>query len=137
MYSYTYAGNPLWGFQDNAAAVERAGGQSIEWTGLIFFIVGIGIATFLAIMRTLLWWWPLHPLGYALSASWTMIVFWCPVLVAWAIKQPLIRYGGMKLYRKLRPFFLGMIFGEFSMAVLWTVISWATRLPVAPSFPWP
>ena len=137
MYSYTYAGNPLWGFQDNAAAVERAGGQSVEWTGLIFFIVGIGIATFLAIMRTLFWWWPLHPLGYALSASWTMIVFWCPVLVAWAIKQPLIRYGGMKLYRKLRPFFLGMIFGEFSMAVLWTVISWATRLPVAPSFPWP
>ena len=66
-----------------------------------------------------------------------MIVFWCPVLVAWSIKQPLIRYGGMKLYRKLRPFFLGMIFGEFGMAVVWTVISWAAKIPAVPSFPWP
>ena len=58
MYSYTYWGNPLWGFQDNVSAIERSGGQSVEWTGFIFFIVGIGIATFLAIMRTLFWWWP-------------------------------------------------------------------------------
>jgi len=136
MYSYAYWGNPLWGFQDNASAIERSGGQDIELTGLIFFFVGIGIATFLAIMRTLFWWWPLHPLGYALSASWTMIVFWCPVLVAWMIKQPLLKYGGMKQYRKLRPFFLGMIFGEFSMAVIWTIISWIFKVP-APSFPWP
>ncbi|HGE71266.1 TPA: hypothetical protein ENX78_10555 [Candidatus Poribacteria bacterium] len=136
MYSYTYWGNPLWGFQDNASAVERASGQDALWSMFAFFIVGIVVATFLAIMRTLFWWWPLHPLGYALSASWTMIVFWCPVLVAWAIKQPVIRYGGMKVYKRLRPFFLGMIFGEFSMAVIWTVISWIFNVP-APFFPWP
>lgn len=136
MYSYAYWGNPLWGFQDNASAIERSSGQSVEWVGLIFFIVGICIATFLAIMRTLFWWWPLHPLGYALSASWTMIVFWCPVLVAWLIKQPLLKYGGMRLYRKARPFFLGMIFGEFGMAVIWTIVSWIFGVP-APSFPWP
>lgn len=136
MYSYVYWGNPLWGFQDNASAVERISGQNVEWSSLIFFIVGVCVAIFLAVMRTMFWWWPLHPIGYALSASWTMIVFWFPVLVAWSIKHPLMRYGGMKLYQKLRPFFLGMIFGEFGMAVLWTVISWAVRVP-APSFPWP
>jgi hypothetical protein len=42
----------------------------------------------------------------------------------------------MKLYRRLRPFFLGMIFGEFGMAVIWTVVSWIFGVP-APSFPWP
>jgi len=136
MYSYVYWGNPLWGFRDNAAAVERVGGQYADWTALIFFIVGVGITIFLVIMRTMFWWWPLHPLGYALSASWTMIVFWFPVLVAWAIKQPLTRYGGMRLYRRFRPFFLGMIFGEFGLAVLWTIVSWAANVP-APSFPWP
>ena len=136
MYSYTYWGNPLWGFQDNVSAIERSSGQEALWTMFAFFIVGIVVATFLAIMRTLFWWWPLHPLGYALSASWTMIVFWCPVLVAWAIKQPVIRYGGMKVYRRLRPLFLGMIFGEFGMAVIWTVVSWIFGVP-APSFPWP
>jgi len=136
MYSYVYWGNPLWGFQDNAAAVERVSGQFVDWSSLAFFILGVGVAILLAVMRTLFWWWPLHPLGYALSASWTMIVFWFPVLVAWAIKEPLLRYGGIKLYGKLRPFFLGMIFGEFSMAVLWTIVSWAIDVP-APSFPWP
>ena len=136
MYSYVYWGNPLWGFRDNAAAVERVGGQYIDWSALVFFTVGVGVTIFLVIMRTMFWWWPLHPLGYALSASWTLIVFWFPVLVAWAIKQPLMRYGGIKHYRKFRPFFLGMIFGEFGLAVLWTIVSWAADVP-APSFPWP
>ena len=103
---------------------------------LVFFIVGVGVTIFLVIMRTLFWWWPFHPLGYALSASWTLIVFWFPVLVAWAIKKPLMRYGGIKLYGRFRPFFLGMIFGEFGLAVLWTIVSWAADVP-APSFPWP
>jgi len=136
MYSYVYWGNPLLGFRSNAAAVERAGGQTADWSMLAFFIVGSGMTVFLVIMRTMFWWWPLHPLGYALSASWTMIVFWFPVLVAWTIKQPLMRYGGVKNYQKYRPFFLGMIFGEFGIAVLWTIVSWAADVP-APSFPWP
>ena len=136
MYSYVYWGNPLLGFRDNAAAVERSGGQAPDWSMLAFFIVGVGVTIFLVIMRMLFWWWPFHPLGYALSASWTMIVFWFPVFVAWTIKQPLMRYGGMKQYRKFRPLFLGMVFGEFGLAVLWTIVSWAANVP-APSFPWP
>ena len=78
----------------------------------------------------------MHLLGYALPASWTMIVFWFPVLVAWAIKQPMMRYGGIELYSRFRPFFLGMISREFGLAVLWTIVSWAADVP-APSFPWP
>lgn len=136
MYSYVYWGNPLWGFRDNVAAIERVGGQGTDWSSLGFFMVGGVVTTFLVVMRTMFWWWPLHPLGYALSASWTMIVFWFPVLVAWTIKQPLMRYGGIKLYQRYRPFFLGMIFGEFGMAVLWTIVSWAADVP-APTFPWP
>ncbi len=136
LYSYVYSGNPLLGFRENAAAVERVGGYQADWSMLVFFIVGVGITIFLVIMRTLFWWWPFHPLGYALSASWTMIVFWFPVLVAWSIKQPMMRYGGMKIYRKFRPFFMGMIFGEFSLALLWTIVSWVADVP-APAFPWP
>ena len=136
LYSYVYWGNPLLGFRDNAAAVERVSGYQADLSMLAFFTVGVGVTIFLVTMRALFWWWPLHPLGYALSASWTMIVFWFPVLVAWTIKQPMMRYGGMKLYRKFRPFFMGMIFGEFGLAVLWTIISWAADVP-APTFPWP
>jgi hypothetical protein len=82
------------------------------------------------------YWWPLHPLGYAMSASWTVIVFWFPMLVAWLLKLLTIRYGGMRLYAAVRPFFLGMIFGEFTLATIWTLISILWDTPV-PFFPWP
>ena len=135
MYSYTYRGNPLWAFQDNVAAIEGLG-TDLRTTGGLFFGIGALVTTGLVILRMLYWWWPLHPLGYALSASWTLIVFWFPVLIAWGIKMPILRYSGIRQYQRLRPFFLGMVFGEFSMAVVWTLISWGANVP-APFFPWP
>jgi len=65
-----------------------------------------------------------------------MIVFWFPCLVAWLCKGIILRYGGMKWYAGARPFFLGMVLGEFTMAVLWTVPSLFYRTPT-PAFPWP
>ncbi len=135
MYSYVYRGNPLWAFQDHAPAIEGLGAR-VGWTETTFFGLGIVFTTFLTIMRALYWCWPFHPLGYALSASWTMIVFWLPVLLAWLVKYPIMRYGSIRLYQQIRPLFLGMIWGEFSMAVVWTLISWVAHVP-APFFPWP
>ena len=40
------------------------------------------------------------------------------------------------LYSEHAPFFLGMIFGEFTLATIWTLISIIWDTPV-PSFPWP
>lgn len=135
LYGYVYSANPIWAFQDYAPAVE---GLRPPWSPvpLIFFLIGMGITTGLAVMRALFWWWPLHPLGYALSASWTLIVFWFGIFVAWALKTPILRFAGVRGYRRFRPFFLGMIFGEYAMAVLWTAVSWLTKVP-APTFPWP
>ncbi|MCC6442121.1 MAG: hypothetical protein IT210_01555 [Armatimonadetes bacterium] len=134
MYSYPYWGNSLWGFQDNAPAME--GGLPFNWRAPVFFGVGACVTLFLAAMRARFWWWPFHPMGYALCASWSMIVFWFPILIAWVLKTLIARYGGMRLYTQARPFFLGLILGEFTMAVFWTGISALTRAP-APSFPWP
>lgn len=135
MYGYTYRGNPLWAFQDNVAAMEGLASDH-RATGGIFFGIGALVTTGLVVMRMLYWWWPLHPLGYALSASWTLIVFWFPVFIAWGIKTPLLRYSGIRQYQRFRPFFLGMVFGEFSMAVVWCLVSWGANVP-APFFPWP
>jgi hypothetical protein len=87
-------------------------------------------------MRRMFVWWPLHPLGAALSVTWIMCVFWFPALVAWLVKVVITRYGGLKAYLKLRPLFLGLIFGEFLMAVFWTLISFLFGT-AAPLFPWP
>jgi hypothetical protein len=86
-------------------------------------------------MRMRFWWWPFHPLGYAMSTSWGIIVFWFPILVAWVLKTIILGAGGMRLYRRARMFFLGMIFGEFIMAVIFAIYSCITNNPV-PFFPW-
>ncbi len=65
-----------------------------------------------------------------------MSVFWFSCLVAWTLKVFILRYGGMRLFLKARPWFLGMVLGEFGMAVVWAVISGITGA-VAPEFPWP
>ena len=44
--------------------------------------------------------------------------------VGWIIKSLIIRYGGATIYKKARPFFLGLILGEFSAAILWSILSY-------------
>ncbi|HCA47451.1 MAG TPA: hypothetical protein DEP45_08890, partial [Armatimonadetes bacterium] len=102
----------------------------------IFFASGVLVTLALSVLRMRYVWWPLSPLGFALSGSWSMIVFWFPIMVAWALKGAVLRYGGMRLYQRLRPLMFGLILGEFSQAVLWATISGIWRTP-APFFPWP
>ena len=133
LYTYPNA-NALWAIQDAAAAmqVEESGSPARP----LFFGIGLLFTLFLVAMRTLYVWWPFHPLGYALCASWSLIVFWFPIFVTWLLKSLILRYGGMKLYRQAMPFFLGLIMGEFTLAVFWATFSCLTQLP-APFFPWP
>jgi hypothetical protein len=134
MYSYVYWGNDIQFFRENQAFLQ---GQTRTMYGaLISFIAGGVITAWLATMRVQYVGWPLHPLGYALSTSWTTMVFWFPMFIAWIVKWTIIHYGGMKLYAKIRPLFLGLIFGEFTSAVMWTLIAAIWNLS-APFFPWP
>lgn len=134
LYPYPYTANNLWSFRDYQPAIE--GHETLDYQRAGWFVLGIAVTTFLTAMRTRYWWWPFLPLGYALSASWSLIVFWFPILVAWIIKTTILRYAGVKFYMRARPFFLGMILGEFSMAIIWTIYCSITRNP-APFFPWP
>ncbi|MFC1712423.1 DUF6785 family protein [Candidatus Poribacteria bacterium] len=131
MHGYTYRGNP----RNVSSYYASVASGTANSRYLIPFFAGMVVTGFLAAMRALYWWWPLHPLGYALPSSWTMSAFWFPVLIAWSVKSLVMKYGGVKRYIKLKPFFLGMIFGEFSMAALWVAISWLTKAPT-PYFPW-
>jgi len=134
MYGYVYQGNPLWGFQHFAAALQVADNYDARLP--VYFGSGVIIAVGLSVLRIRYVWWPLMPLAWALSSSWSMIVFWFPFLVAWIVKGVIVRYGGWTVYTRLQPFFLGLILGEFSQAVIWATIGGVWRLPT-PFFPWP
>ncbi len=67
-------------------------------------------------------WWPLHPLGYPMASTFAMRNMWFSVLVAWAAKSLVLRYGGVPVYERSRPFFLGLILGDFFNIAFWLVV---------------
>ncbi len=93
--------------------------------GFIFF-------TFLGYARTKIFNWPFHPIGYAISGSWSMNLVWAPILIAWIFKTLTLHYGGLKLYKTLVPFALGLILGEMIMGSIWSLIGAISMLKGTP-----
>ena len=93
-----------------------------DYPGIGFMGMGLAWTNILMWLRTRFLGWPLHPLGYALSGSWTMNLIWFPLLLSWLIKWVVLKHGGLKAYRQGIPFFLGLILGEFVMGSVWTIM---------------
>ncbi|NKB66810.1 MAG: hypothetical protein GKR89_07110 [Candidatus Latescibacteria bacterium] len=90
--------------------------------GWLWTLSGAAVMALLMIARQRLLWWPFHPLGFAVSAGWTMRYIWFSVFLAWLIKSAILRYGGIGLYNKVKPFFLGLVIGQFATGGFWLVI---------------
>jgi hypothetical protein len=67
----------------------------------------------LSLFRMRFIWFPLHPVGFVVSSSWAMNPFWFSIFLSWAVKSAILRYGGLRAYRRNVPLFLGLILGEF------------------------
>lgn len=84
-------------------------------------LVGLAVSIFLAVLRMAFRWWPLHPVGFAISGSWGMEQIWLCVMVAWVIKVILLKYGGAKAYKPVVPLFVGLIMGDFMVGSFWNL----------------
>jgi len=91
----------------------------IPATAAIF--AGFGSTLLLYWMRMRFFWFPFHPAGFAVSNSWSINLFWFSIFVSWLIKYLILKHGGIKTHRKLIPFFLGLILGEFVVGGFWTL----------------
>jgi hypothetical protein len=86
---------------------------------------GLLLAAGLHQMTTRFLWWPLHPLGFAIAGSYSMATMWCPMLIAWALKQALLRFGGQSWYLRGVPFFMGLLMGDYLTGCTWPILGWA------------
>ena len=100
--------------------------------GPLAYAFGFAFSLFLASMRTRFVWWPFHPVGYLVSGSFGLFRLWLPIFVTWLAKTLILRYGGLEWYRRARPFFFGLIFGEFLVAFVRTLVDLAFRLYLPP-----
>jgi hypothetical protein len=138
LLSHKYGAINLWiwggGNYGYAERFIRIPGEAYGWG---WFNMGLGslIMTGLMVARWLYLWWPLHPLGYVIGPIWIMDHLWVNMLIAWLIKVVVLKYGGVQLYLKTRPFFMGMILGYFTpggffliidhfTGMTWNVIFW-------------
>jgi hypothetical protein len=71
----------------------------------------------------------LHPIGFAVGASYSNFHIWSSLLVGWLVKTGMMRGGGIRLYRRSRPAFIGLIVGEYLAALIWIVVGAVTRVP--------
>jgi len=104
--------------------------------GTIATILGIGQVLFLAAMRLKFVWWPFHPVGFAISSSWSMDQLWAAMMLSWAIKWAILRYGGARAYRPAIPFFVGLVLGEFAVGSFWNLLGIITGKMTYHFWPW-
>jgi len=75
---------------------------------LAFGFVMMGVLTAFSYRLS---WWPLHPIGFVVPLAFPVRASALSVFVAWAAKSVILRIGGITLYRRSQPFFLGIICG--------------------------
>ncbi len=88
---------------------------------IIAITIGFVFTLLLAAVRSRLFWWPIHPLGYGVAFH--MYTFWAAFIVAAVAKWLVLKYGGLRLYRRAVPFFLGLVLGDFVIGSFWNILS--------------
>ena len=115
-FGYEAFGRGLANWMYNHTGPDVPGTLAIGW--------GMAFAYFLYFMKLRVSWWPFHPLGFAVSTSYSIGTLWLPMMIAWAAKLIALRTGGLKAYRVALDFFLGLVLGDFVIGCLWPVAGW-------------
>ncbi len=102
--------------------------RDTNWMELSFIFTGAGVMSFLLFMRYRFLWWRVHPLGYAMTTSWAPYTIWFSIFLGWLSKYLVLRFGGLRFYRKARPFFLGIVLGESLIGGIWIIIGLFTKV---------
>jgi hypothetical protein len=107
---YTTIGRLAFGEVD---ASLRAPAAPNDWLR-VAALIGAGVMLGLVWLHVNVTWWPVSPVGYVIANGWaTNNLLWACAFMGWLVTSQIKRYGGLHLYRRLRPAFLGLVLGEF------------------------
>jgi hypothetical protein len=85
---------------------------------------GLVIVLVLAALRRAFVGFPLHPMGFLFSLTGAGENGWPMLLLVTIVRTIVLRIGGMRLYRQVLPFFIGVIVGHFFAAgFAWSLIA--------------
>ena len=125
-FAFYYKGNPKNVFSSTLA--QMRGPRPLALNRMFFFGIGATLMGLLTFLRYRFTWWSIHPIGLAISASDNSKSIVIPVFFAWACKLILMRVGGVTLYRRAMPLFLGLLIG-YTFGVVWCFLIDAVWFP--------
>ena len=108
--------------------------SGVNYTVMATVAQGFIVVLFLALMRSRFLWWSLHPVGYLMGNDHTMNYLWMPFLIGWLVKSIVLKYGGLRAYRKTIPVAVGVILGDFVSMTIWSVIGMILDAPTYSHF---
>jgi len=129
--TYNHVGNLMngWRFHQLPGGLFLEASRALQnpkepnWIELQFVGFGFLFTLFLTLMRLKFIWWPFHPVGYASAFTGRTVHWvWMPMFIGWLCKILVLRHGGIKMYRRFLPFFLGMVLGDFFMGGFWGAV---------------
>lgn len=95
-----------------------------QWTEIGFMGLGAFLTLLLAKINYTFIGTPFHPIGYALAVCFAVEYNWPAFLSVWLFKTLLLRYGGLGLYVRFVPFFLGLTLGGIVVPLLWGFVAY-------------
>ncbi len=89
-----------------------------------YYAYGAGAVTTagLGVARLAWSWWPVHPIGVLIMASYPVFKIWFSFFIGWLLKVLVMRYGGMQLYGRMKPAAMGLIAAEAAIAGIFLII---------------
>jgi len=129
--NYKWGGIGAWRGVSAYNTMERWIASPVAPDGKFIIATAFGFVFVAAntVLRLRFLWWNLHPLGYPLAGYYHFEKLWFPFFISWTAKWIILKYGGIKLYRKAFPLFLGLVLGEFIIGSLWGIIGLLTSRP--------
>ena len=97
--------------------------QEASWGRMLFMGIGAAAVWLLTILHHQFAWWPIHPIGLPIAQAGPTEWYWFSIFLGWLFKRVIVWLGGVGLYRKSRPLFIGMVLGNFAAGGFWFVIS--------------
>jgi hypothetical protein len=82
-----------------------------DWNRLGFYGIGIVVMAFLTLARYQFPWWPVHPIGFAIMETFAVRGTIFTIFIVWLTKSLIFKIGGITLYRRGQPLFLGILAG--------------------------
>ena len=108
-YSWYFVISPQYHWSWIASTITNP--HPAELTAWIFLSLGALFSGILSLASYQWAGWPIPPIGLAIGLTNTISIDWFGVFLAWLIKLIVLRYGGISLYRKTLPIFVGLILG--------------------------